>query len=59
MIRLHFGIVVTIWSGLLTFEKSITVLYDMFGFRRDEFDRLNNEDIYPDSNCIIVAEKPV
>ena len=29
--------------GLLTFEKSITVLYDMFGFRRDEFDRLNNE----------------
>ena len=33
-------------SGLLTFEKSITVLYDMFGFRRDEFDRLNNEDKY-------------
>lgn len=33
-------------SGLLTFEKSITVLYDMFGFRRDEFDRLNNEDRY-------------
>lgn len=32
--------------GLLTFEKSITVLYDMFGFRRDEFDRLNNEDSY-------------
>ena len=32
--------------GLLTFEKSITVLYDMFGFRRDEFDRLNNEDKY-------------
>jgi SAM-dependent methyltransferase len=33
-------------SGLLTFEKSITVLYDMFGFRRDEFDRMNNEDKY-------------
>lgn len=33
-------------SGLLTFEKSITVLYDMFGFRRDEFDRLNDEDKY-------------
>ena len=33
-------------SGLLSFEKSITVLYDMFGFRRDEFDRLNNEDKY-------------
>ncbi|MBR6274620.1 MAG: methyltransferase, partial [Lachnospiraceae bacterium] len=33
-------------SGLLTFEKSITVLYDMFGFRRDEFDRLNNEERY-------------
>ncbi|MBQ2101135.1 MAG: methyltransferase [Lachnospiraceae bacterium] len=32
--------------GLLTFEKSITVLYDMFGFRRDAFDRLNNEDRY-------------
>ncbi|MBO7339354.1 MAG: methyltransferase [Lachnospiraceae bacterium] len=33
-------------SGLLTFEKSITVLYDMFGFRRDAFDRLNNEEKY-------------
>ena len=33
-------------SGLLSFEKSITVLYDMFGFRRDEFDRLNNEEKY-------------
>lgn len=33
-------------SGLLTFEKSIIVLYDMFGFRKDEFDRLNNEDKY-------------
>lgn len=32
--------------GLLNFEKSITVLYDMFGFRRDEFDRLNNEARY-------------
>ena len=33
-------------SGLLTFEKSIIVLYDMFGFRRDAFDRLNNEEKY-------------
>ena len=33
-------------SGLLTFEKSIVVLYDMFGFRRDAFDRLNNEEKY-------------
>lgn len=33
-------------SGMLTYEKSITVLFDMFGFRRDEFDRLNNEDKY-------------
>ncbi|MCQ2521138.1 MAG: methyltransferase [Lachnospiraceae bacterium] len=33
-------------SGLLTFEKSISVLYEMFGFMRDEFDRLNNESKY-------------
>lgn len=33
-------------SGLLTFEKSIGVLYEMFGFKRDEFDRLNNEEKY-------------
>ena len=33
-------------SGLLTYEKSITILFDMFGFRKDEFDRLNNEDKY-------------
>ena len=33
-------------SGLLTFEKSILVLYDMFGFRKDAFDRLNNEEKY-------------
>ncbi len=32
--------------GLLTFEKSITVLYDTLGFRRDAFDRLNNEEKY-------------
>jgi len=36
-------------SGLLTFEKSIVVLYDMFGFRRDAFDRLNNEEKYLDT----------
>lgn len=33
-------------SNLLTYEKSITVLFDMFGFRKDEFDRLNNENKY-------------
>lgn len=33
-------------SGIITYEKAITVLFDMFGFRRDEFDRLNNEDKY-------------
>lgn len=32
--------------GKLTYQKSISVLYDMFGFRYDEFDRLNNEDKY-------------
>ena len=30
-------------SGLFTYEKSITLLYDTFSFRRDKFDRLNNE----------------
>ena len=33
-------------SGLLSYEKSITILYDIFGFRRDSFDRLNNEENY-------------
>ncbi|MCR5794552.1 MAG: methyltransferase domain-containing protein [Solobacterium sp.] len=33
-------------SGLLSYEKSITMLYDTFGFRRDQFDRLNNEESY-------------
>ena len=33
-------------SGLLSYEKSITMLYDTFGFRRDPFDRLNNEEKY-------------
>lgn len=33
-------------SGLLTYEKSIKVLFDMFGFRRDEYDRLQNEEKY-------------
>ena len=33
-------------SGLLSYEKSITLLYDTFGFRRDLFDRLNNEEKY-------------
>ena len=33
-------------TGLLTYEKSIRTLFDMFGFRRDEYDRLNNEAKY-------------
>ena len=33
-------------SGLLSYEKSITMLFDTFGFRRDAFDRLNNEEKY-------------
>jgi SAM-dependent methyltransferase len=33
-------------SGLLTYEKAIVSIYDMFGFRRDKFDRLNNESSY-------------
>ena len=45
-------------SGLLTFEKSIVVLYDMFGFRRDAFDRLNNEDKYLNTmNNVISSTK--
>lgn len=30
-------------SGLLTYERSVAMIYDMFGFRRDGFDRLANE----------------
>lgn len=33
-------------SGLITYEQSIVLLFDLFHFRRDEFDRLNNEDKY-------------
>ncbi|MBQ6386322.1 MAG: methyltransferase [Lachnospiraceae bacterium] len=33
-------------SGILSYEKSITMLFDAFGFRRDAFDRLNNEEKY-------------
>ena len=33
-------------SGILSYEKSIIMIFDMFHFRRDEFDRLNNEDSY-------------
>ena len=33
-------------SGLLPYEKAITILMDVFGFRLDAFDRLNNEDKY-------------
>lgn len=36
-------------SGLLSYEKSIKLLYDTFGFRRDGFDRMNNEDKYLDT----------
>ena len=33
-------------SKTLTYEKSITLIFDMFGFRLDQFDRLNNEESY-------------
>ena len=33
-------------SGLIDYQKSITAIFDLFGFRRDQFDRLNNEDKY-------------
>jgi hypothetical protein len=33
-------------SGYLSYEKSIDYLYNMFGFKKDEFDRLNNTDKY-------------
>ena len=33
-------------SGLLAYERSVTTIYDMFGFRRDGFDRLANEEKY-------------
>lgn len=33
-------------SGILSYEKSIIMIFDMFHFRRDGFDRLNNEDSY-------------
>ncbi|MBR1685477.1 MAG: methyltransferase domain-containing protein [Clostridia bacterium] len=33
-------------SGVLSYEKSIKILYDTFGFRRDSFDRLSNEESY-------------
>lgn len=33
-------------SGFTTYQKNIITLFDMFGFRRDIFDRLNNEEAY-------------
>lgn len=33
-------------SGIMTYEKSIQTIFDLFGFRRDIFDRLNNEEKY-------------
>ena len=33
-------------SGLLTYERSVAMIYDLFGFRRDGFDRLANEEKY-------------
>ena len=33
-------------SGLMDYQKNITTIFDLFGFRRDIFDRLNNEDKY-------------
>jgi SAM-dependent methyltransferase len=33
-------------SGFATYQKNIIILFDMFGFRRDIFDRLSNEEVY-------------
>lgn len=33
-------------SGVLEYEKNIAMIFDLFGFRRDIFDRLNNEEKY-------------
>lgn len=33
-------------SGMMNYQKNITTIFDLFGFRRDIFDRLNNEDKY-------------
>ena len=33
-------------SGFATYTKNITTIFDMFGFRRDIFDRLSNEEAY-------------
>lgn len=33
-------------SGFMDYRKNITTIFDLFGFRRDIFDRLNNEDKY-------------
>lgn len=33
-------------SGFMDYQKNITTIFDLFGFRRDIFDRLNNEDKY-------------
>lgn len=33
-------------SGIMDYQKNITAIFDLFGFRRDIFDRLNNEEKY-------------
>lgn len=33
-------------SGFMDYQKNITTIFDLFGFRRDIFDRLNNEEKY-------------
>ena len=33
-------------SGIMDYQKNITTIFDLFGFRRDIFDRLNNEEKY-------------
>jgi len=36
-------------SGFMDYQKNITTIFDLFGFRRDIFDRLNNEEKYLDT----------
>lgn len=36
-------------SGIMDYQKNIVIIFDLFGFRKDVFDRLNNEKKYLDT----------
>lgn len=44
-------------SGIMDYQKNITTIFDLFGFRRDVFDRLNNEDKYLDTMNDVKASR--